>query len=94
MAAPLIVESLGLNGVNVDKDPLELGDNELMQAVNYISDPQSGQSAIRKRPGLIAFNTSIFAGTILGGCDLAFSDQSAISGNAGLLIYLGRGPTS
>ena len=93
MAAPLIVESLGLNGCNVDKDPLELGDNELMQAVNFISDPQSGQSAIRKRPGLIAFNMSTLVGTILGGCDLPLADQSVVQG-VGISIYIGRAPTS
>ena len=89
----LVVHSLGLNGVNVDRDPLELGDNELIQATNYISDPSSGQSAIRKRPGLIAFNTSVLAGAVLGGCDLPLADQSVVQG-AGLAIYIGRAPTS
>ncbi len=93
MATKLRVESLGLNGVNVDKNPLELADNELMQARNYISDPAAGQSSIRKRPGLIAFNTSSFAGTVLGGTDLPLADQSVVQG-AGLAIYIGRAPTS
>lgn len=93
MAVPLKVESLGLNGVNVDKDPLELGDNELLQAVNFISDPSSGQSTIRKRPGLIAFNTSTLIGAVLGGCDLPLADQSVVQGT-GLSIYIGRAPTS
>lgn len=64
-----------------------------MQAVNYISDPSAGQSSIRKRPGLIAFNTSGFAGPVLGGIDLPLADQSVVQGT-GLTIFIGRGPTS
>jgi hypothetical protein len=87
----LVVATFGLLGVNVDKNPLELNDGELIQAQNASSDPAAGQSSIRKRPGLIAFNTSTTAGTVLGGSDVPLQDQSHVGNVA---IYIGRGPTT
>ncbi len=91
MSAKLTVESLGLNGVNVDKNPLELADNELTVAQNAINDPQSGMSSLRKRKGLIRFTTTATAGTVLGGTDLPFANGAP----TGLhYVYLGRGPVT
>jgi hypothetical protein len=87
----LTVETFGLLGVNVDRNPLELNDGELIQAQNAISDPAAGKSSIRKRPGLLAFTTSLTAGTVLGGIDMPLLDVSS-GGTVG--IYLGRGPTT
>lgn len=86
----LIVESMGQAGVNVDKNPLELDDNELTQAGNAIVDPSGGRSSLRKRPGLVAHTTSVTAGTVLGGSSLPFQD---LSGSGTHYIYVGRGPT-
>lgn len=85
----LIVKDLGTRGVNVDKNPLEMDDSELLSCQNAISDPAAGESSIRKRPGLIAFNVVDTAGTVLGGSDLPLQDLSA-SGTR--YLYLGRGP--
>jgi hypothetical protein len=89
--AIITVVSMGQFGVNVDKDPLELDNNELTQAQNAITIAESGRSAIRKRQGLVAFNTSLAAGAVLGGIGVPLQDLSA-SGTH--YIYVGRGPTS
>lgn len=89
--AKLSVTHMGQAGVNVDKNPLELDDNELTHAQNAVSDTLVGRSTLRKRPGLIAFNdVAITAGTVLGGSDLPLRNDSA-SGTRSL--YIGRGPT-
>ncbi len=87
--AKLIVQGMGLAGVNVDKNPLELGDDELTQAQNASPDPAAGKSSLRKRPGWINFSTTVTAGTVLGGVSLPFLDQL----NGDHYIYVGRGPT-
>ena len=89
--AKLTVEHMGIGGVNVDKNPLELDENELTQATNAVTDPSSGRSTLRKRPGLIAFSTSATAGTVLGGADVPLQNLSS-SGTH--YVYVGRGPTS
>lgn len=88
----LTVTHMGEAGVNVDKSPLELSDNELVQAQNANSYVTIGRSALRKRPGLIAFNTAaITAGSVLGGSDMPLRNTS----NSGLRnLYIGRGPTT
>lgn len=90
--AELKVTHMGLAGVNVDKDPLELGDNELQQSQNAASDVEAGFSALHKRPGLIAFNTDVITeGDVLGGSDLPLRNTS----NTGLRnLFIGRGPTA
>ncbi len=87
----LVVENFGENGVNVDKNPLELGTGDLTQAQNGISDPAAGRSSLRKRPGLIEFTVVAPAGDVLGGIDLPLQDLSA-SGTH--WMYIGRGPTA
>ena len=87
--ADLNVLSLGMAGVNVDKDPLELDDNELVQAQNAINDPSAGRSALRKRPGLTAFTVSTTTGTVLGGISLPIVDSSTLGLRT---MFIGRGP--
>lgn len=89
--AKLVIESLGLRGVNVDQNPLELDDNELTLAQNAVSDPRSGHSTIVKRPGLLRFTTTATAGTVLGGQDLPAENLNPVGLH---YLYLGRGPTS
>ncbi len=86
--ANILVTRMGLKGVNVDRNPLELGDEELTRAANAITDPSSGRSSLRKRPGLIAFTTMATAGTVLGGMSIPLQDLSAQGTH---YIYLGRG---
>jgi hypothetical protein len=90
--AELKVTHMGLAGVNVDKNPLEMGDDELQQAQNAITDVDAGFSTLRKRPGLVAFNTDIITeGSVLGGSDLPLRNTS----NTGLRnLFIGRGPTA
>jgi hypothetical protein len=80
---PIKVTELGLNGVNVDKNPLELDDNEVRQAQNAIPSSKS----IRKRPGLGQFNVDDTAGSVLGGTTVPLIDR--FSGFT--TLYLGRG---
>ncbi len=87
--ANLVVNTLGLKGVNVDKSPAELDEGELVSAQNAISVVSTGRSSLRKRPGLVAFTLESTAGTVLGGSDLPLQDLSAFGTH---FIYLGRGP--
>lgn len=88
--AGLIVKDLGLGGVNVDKDPLEMAPNELLKAQNAVKEPTSGNAAIRKRAGLIAFNTSTAAGAVIGGIGVPLQNLSS-SGTR--FMYIGRDTT-
>lgn len=85
--ASIDVIELGKHGVNVDKNPLELDDNELTRAQNAITDPSAGESSIRKRAGLIAFTTGSTSGTVLGGVGVPL--QHLLTGTH--FIYIGRG---
>jgi hypothetical protein len=87
----IAVKTLGTKGVNVDKDPFDLDDDELSLAVNAISDPAKGHSAVRKRPGLLAFNASSVIYDVLGGAPLPGPNLST---GGSVTIYIGRGPIS
>jgi hypothetical protein len=89
--ATLDLRTLGLKGVNVDKDPLELEDDELRQAQNTIHEPLGRNAGITKRPGLTPFNTAVLTGAIRGGIGVP-SISTQVSGSPSL--FLGRGPTS
>jgi hypothetical protein len=81
----IVVRDIGLRGVNVDKNPLELANNELTRAANAVPDSAS----VRNRPGLVAFSTTATAGTVLGGVDLPLADR--LTGTR--FLYIGREPT-
>lgn len=86
----LIIKQLGLRGVVVDKDPLEMEENELLKAQNAIKDTTAGNAAIRKRPGLLIFNTTTAAGPVLGGVGVPLLNLSV----TGLrVMYIGRDTT-
>lgn len=89
MSGTLTVTHMGLAGVNVDKNPLELADNDLQKSQNGIATTTSGQSSLRKRPGLVRFTTTATAGTVLGGSDLTAPDESSGGIHS---LYVGRGP--
>jgi hypothetical protein len=91
MGSTLDIRTLGLKGVNVDKDPLELDDDQLRQAQNAIHDPLGVNAGLRKRLGLTPFNLSTLGGTILGGIGVPIISEQA-SGTP--TIYIGRGPIS
>jgi hypothetical protein len=89
---PIAIDSLGLRGVNVDKNPFELDDAELSKGQNAISDPSTGRASLRKRAGLVGINTrTATAGVILGGIDMPVQNLSTSGVH---WIYIGRGPTS
>lgn len=83
----LIVQELGIRGVNCDKNPIELDDSELVHAQNVVVDPSSGASSIRKREGLIAFTIVDTADVVLGGCDLPLQDLTHFGTR---FMYVGR----
>ena len=87
----ITINQFGLKGVNVDKNPLQLDNDELTQAQNCIPDVSVGLASIRKRYGLIPFNTNSAAGSVLGGIDMPQVDQSL---NGVHTIYIGRGATA
>lgn len=91
MAINISVKTLGRKGVNVDKDPFDLDDDELTNAQNTISDPAKGQSAVRKRPGFDDFNTTTLTYDVLGGAPLPGPNLST---GGVVTIYIGRGPIS
>lgn len=86
----LVVESYGAHGVNVDKNPFELDDNELVHSQNGISDNSAGKSTLRKRPGWAYFTLDLTAGTVLGGINLPVDDLSPFGTH---YVYIGRGAT-
>jgi len=88
---PLNVRNMGLRGVNVDNNPLDLEDNQLTQSQNAVTDPASGASTLSKRQGLIGFNTSDVTGSVLGGSPVPGPNLST---GGSVTIYVGRGPTS
>ena len=81
---------LGQRGVIVDLNPLELTDNDLTQAQNWITEEVSGRSSIRKRPGLVAITVDTAEGIVLGGADLPVQDYSSST----RFLFIGRGPTT
>lgn len=85
---PFKVYELGLHGVNVDKDPLELHPSELRQAQNAIHDTLGVRAGLRKRPGLFPLNATGATGAILGGISLPGVDTSA--SGATHYLYIGR----
>lgn len=91
MADPAILKvyKIGSLGVNIDIDPLSIDDMELRLAQNAIRDPLGSDSGLRKRPGLLAYNGAILAGSILGGIGVPLQDLSV---NSTQIIYIGRGP--
>lgn len=86
MNTKIDIKSLGLGGVNVDKNPLELDDNELIQSQNAVVEVTSGRSSLRKRQGLTTF-TSATGGVILGGVGVQLADN--VTGTR--LFFIGRG---
>ena len=84
----LFINGLGLKGVNVDLSPLHLDDLHLRKAQNAISDPLGVEVGITKRPGLIKFNSSAAAGSILGG--IGVPSLNLQTGQR--YFYIGRGP--
>jgi hypothetical protein len=91
VAINISIKTLGRKGVNVDKDPFDLEDDELTNAQNAISDPAKGASAVRKRPGFIGFNASTVTYNVLGGAPLPGPNLST---GGTVTIYIGRGPIS
>lgn len=89
MGAKIVVETFGVKGVNVDKNPLELDPAELTKAQNVVSDPTSGRATLRKRPGLDAINGVAAAGVLLGGIGVPLLDESSFGTH---FVYVGRGP--
>lgn len=85
----ILVKTLGLKGVNVDKTPLELDPDELTQAQNAIKEPLGVNAGIVNRPGLIDFTTTAGPGEILGGIGVLEPAGGDVGGFE--LLYLGRG---
>lgn len=82
------VFSLGAKGVNVDKNPIEMQDDELRLAQNAIRDPLGNDSGVRKRPGLKAQNSTVAAGIVMGGVGVPLLDESPFGTR---YLFLGRG---
>ena len=53
---PLVVADLGIGGVNLVSDPLEMADNELVSAQNAEPYRDRGEAGVRKRPAYRPFN--------------------------------------
>jgi len=57
---------LGTAGVNVVKSPIHLDDHELTKAQNAVPDRASGLGSLRKRDGLVQYNSSALDGKVWG----------------------------
>jgi len=71
----IAVYSLGKKGVNVDQNQLQLEDDEFTKAQNVIGDPLGADAGIKNRPGIIKFNSTAAAGSILGGIGVPLFNQ-------------------
>lgn len=91
MAGILKINDIGRLGVNVDSDPISLDDQELRLAQNAIRDPLGSDSGLRKRPGLLAFNTSTLTDSVIGGVGVPLTN---LSSGGTIYLYIGRGPTA
>lgn len=70
---PLTNYTFGKDGVNLVKDPLQLGDSEATQLQNAEVVPdeaKGGEGSLSKRGGLGALNGSALAGSVLGAVSL------------------------
>mgnify|MGYP001618994373 CR=1 FL=1 len=65
MSAKLNLYNFAKLGVNVDKNPIQLEDGELIEAQNWTSDSSGSDGGIVKRPGLVAINSSGLSGSVL-----------------------------
>jgi hypothetical protein len=82
---------MGQRGVNVDNNPLDLEKDQLTRAQNAVTDPASGMSTLRKRPGFIGFNTTTLVYDVLGGAPLPGPNLST---GGTVTVYLARSPIS
>ena len=70
----VVVTAPGRGGVNIDSDILLQADDELLEGQNAYHDFTAGHAgALRKRPGLVKFNTTASGGSILGGITMAIA---------------------
>lgn len=96
MPGKLNVFGLGSLGVNVDKNPLNLEDGELVKAQNTIHDPSGSMGGIRKRKGLTKVNSVAAAGAVKGAIGVPISigtagnDIPAVAPNSRLFIQARR----
>lgn len=86
MAAKINIKTLGLSGVNVDKNPLELDPDELTQAQNAIAEPGAG---LKNRLGLVELTGTPGAAAILGGIGVLEPASAEVGGFE--ILYIGRG---
>lgn len=88
MGGNIKVYTPGRSGVNVDTDPFLLQDDELQVAENCYHDPTNKHGgALRKRRGLLKFNSVAAGGVILGGITMA------VAGAGGAAAATGTGLT-
>ena len=90
------VYAFGIQGVNIDSDPISLQDQELRLAQNTISDVLGEDSGVRKRPGLNQFNTEDTGGIILGGISVSITSAGGGGGSGHtpiILLMIGRSTT-
>lgn len=83
----IVIKTLGLQGVNTDKNPLELSPDELTQSQNAVNEVRGAWVGLVKRQGLVEHSTDSGMGPVLGGVGVLES-----SGDEGLFtLFLGRG---
>lgn len=81
------IRTLGLKGVNVDKNPLVLDEDEVQQAQNFVSEQLGNVAGVVNRPGLVAFSED-GGDAVLGGVGLVTA-ATGLSING--VLFLGRG---
>lgn len=89
---PITVRDLGMGGVNVDSNPLDLQDTELSNSQNAtLGDLKGRATALVKRRGLEKLNQSSLGGAILGGIEAPYQGTAAApaNGSGGGIINTG-----
>lgn len=77
MGGKLNVFGLGSLGVNVDKNPINLEDGELVKGQNAIHDSSGSMGSVRKRKGLTKVNAIAAAGAVKGAIGVPISIGTA-----------------
>lgn len=78
-AGKLDIYGLGQGGVNVDANPTQLKDDEARKLQNAVLDTDEAQGGLRKRGGLLRFNSTTLGGAIYGGISVPLPDPGLVT---------------
>ncbi len=83
-ANPIVVHDLGAGGVNVDDEPYDLADNELLRSQNATITMNAGRlGSLQTRKGYAQFNTVSFGAPVMGGIEAPYLNTAGAPSSGG-----------